>query len=217
MLSGWIYKLYLENALIIDYGIEGKTVKIDNLTYVEYPEVIWEPIDISNKEKIGYSKSFWVYKFKRDVNEIFIGISNRRGESFTTYLYKAGFQMPEVSPNGVSLVGFCFAGNEGTYNEGIYDAQTRDKETIAQLFECMKNEQIVDFTEYYQKGEQKFVGWLILRNDDLDGIHIMMGIIAMGDKYWVNTSGHYYYAEIPKELLQKIAGKEMPNAEDYIS
>lgn len=194
-------------------------VILDDVTYLEEPlergisTIRWEPIDKENREKVGYTKQYWLYVFTCDEEGIFLEHEVRGflNEPFTVMYYRQDFEMPEFNAENVSFVEFSFSSNEFDVNEK-YFSKTDNKDIISILFSEPKQ---VNYTKAISENRYGTVGYLSFRNIDLVGIHVQVPIRMIENSYWLGTEDSDYYIEISQETLESITGVAMPVPQEY--
>jgi len=209
--------------------ISDGIVKINGITYKGTEDTIWRPVNMNRRKLVGElvypnlenpSFLFDIYTFKDDVHQMFIALKYKKQHLFLddttigpdeSYGLRDDIALPTMDSNGVDTIGI-----RREYESKFFNV-VQDKETIDQLFDVMSRAETQD-EEGYQ-----YVYVLELTNSDFPGIEIQVNVCRQGDEYWLYfneidnyniESGDvcYYYqaVQIPRELLEKIAGKAVP-------
>lgn len=203
-----------------DTGIPiTRLVVLEEVTYREVPTVRgissiqWEPMNIEERKKVGYTQGYWLYAFECDEDGIFLEreIRGLFNEPFTTLYYNSGFKMPEFKAENIDFVGFAFY-NDVSFANGTYFSEIDDKDIIGILF---NEPQKVDYVEAKKENKYNSIGWLCFRNNDLIGIHAALPVHIIGNNYWLETADYDYYIELSQKTLGNIIGKDMPTPQEY--
>ena len=208
------YPVYEE--MIYDKEL-GFVIDIDGVIYRTLPETLWEPANFSNRTQIGRtnnkSYSMGVYTFDSDVNNIFL---LRQSDAIfedirqSVLLYRKDITLPEFSADSFDSASFIEIGDREISNN------ITERYVINSIFHSLESD-----GEYINGGRvgNISVGHLYYSNSKIEGITVRSSLWAYENEYWLATGKvgeTTHYVVISQDLTEKIVGKKMPSAKEFI-
>lgn len=191
---------------------DGTSVYINGVRYTQLPKIKWY---VRPSERIiGFAgdRNTLVYAGLGDTDQNFIFLKGLFADYYDGELYRTDRIIPEPA----DVVDKLMYGDYAVGTNDEYTFITEDADTIKELFEILENGKKTDQFNSIEKDSAKVDIYIGCYSAKLPGAHYSLAIgtnndgkIICGDRY------ENEYVEIPIELLEKIAGKEL-NLEEIL-
>ncbi|MGI6161077.1 MAG: hypothetical protein ACOYJD_03515 [Christensenellales bacterium] len=190
---------------------DGTSVIIDGVRYKSSPQLRWH-VHGSAGEKIGYAGNWWtsLYWIEGDPNRNFLYSVGLFSSTVDPTLYRTDKEVPQPSAESVDVIEWKeYYADEDGYRKKGYENIIKDKEIIKELFNTLESGE-----KCYRSYDSNFIEWIFISisctAQDLPVARYNLNMGVNGNTGRI-LCGNLIdgYVEVPLELLEKMAGKEI--------